>query len=283
MADERTRSETVHEGETPESERGDESVITMHEPIAREAEEPRDGYDPIPTTLVFLFLALAGWAGWYLGTQSGQFSPDVFMPGGEKAAPAAEARKEPELSPQELGSQVYSRVCSGCHQSDGKGMGQSFPPLNGSEWVVGRPEVFARIVLHGLQGPIEVKGTLYRGQMPAWGDQLSDREIAAVLTYVRSSFGNDAAPVSESFVARVRSETESQTEQWTAQELEQVPEMPASEEPAATDAGAAPKQQPEKGAGTAEPQEKGAGPDRPGKDGSEPGEPEGTGPSEAQP
>ncbi|MFW5920294.1 MAG: c-type cytochrome [Polyangiales bacterium] len=224
-------SETDEPERTPEDEE-EMSVIGMHEPIARETDEPRDGFDPIPTTLIFLFFVLVGWGGWYLGEFSGDFRRDVFAPGGEKrtAAPPG-AEPEREVSVEELGTQTYAQSCAACHQADGQGVGRSFPPLAGSEWVVGEPEVLARIVLHGVQGPIEVAGRSYNGQMPGWGDQLDDEEVAAVLTHERASWGNDAPAVSAELVAAVREQTAGRGAQWTAEELADVEPVELEEEP----------------------------------------------------
>ena len=102
-----------------------------------------------------------------------------------------------------LGERTYV-VCATCHQQDGQGVPTAFPPLAGSEWVAGPAEVPIRIVLHGLHGPITVKHEPYVGTMAPLGALLDDRQIAAVLTYVRSSWGNRAGPVTEAEVAAVR-------------------------------------------------------------------------------
>jgi mono/diheme cytochrome c family protein len=75
-----------------------------------------------------------------------------------------------------------------------------------------------RIVLNGLVGPIEVKGKSFRNEMPPLGGQLSDGEIAAVLTHIRSAWGNKAGPVDAGLVARIRKETAGQGP-WTAERL----------------------------------------------------------------
>src|SRR5699024_9956100 len=79
-------------------------------------------------------------------------------------------------------------------------------PLAGAKWVTGSEDRLIRIVLKGLQGPIEVRGEEYPGQVPmtAFGGMLDDEEVAAVLTYVRNSFGNEAAPVTPTKVIEVR-------------------------------------------------------------------------------
>ena len=89
----------------------------------------------------------------------------------------------------------------------------------GSEWAVGSPEVLARILLNGLQGPVTVAGGTYNGAMPAWRDQLKDDEIAAVLTYVRQWAPNHAGPIGPALVGAVRGATAGRTTPWTAAEL----------------------------------------------------------------
>ena len=93
-----------------------------------------------------------------------------------------------------IGQTIYSSKCGGCHQANGQGAAGSYPPLNGSEWVTGNSGLAAAIILHGLQGPITVKGTPWNGNMPPQG--LTDpTEVGAVLTYIRNSFGNATGDV----------------------------------------------------------------------------------------
>ncbi len=100
-------------------------------------------------------------------------------------------------------AQTYQIYCAGCHQRDGRGDSQRFPPLDGSEWVTGDKSRLIGLVLKGLEGPIEVKGQMYNGVMPQHGF-LEDDKLADILSYVRTSFGNDADAVSEAEVAAVR-------------------------------------------------------------------------------
>ena len=90
-----------------------------------------------------------------------------------------------------------------CHQADGKGLPGSFPPLAGAGEYYGDPQNHARIIVHGLQGEIEVLGVKYNGAMPAQGN-LSDYDIAAVATYVRNAWGNDDGIVTPEDVQAVR-------------------------------------------------------------------------------
>jgi mono/diheme cytochrome c family protein len=94
----------------------------------------------------------------------------------------------------------------------------SFPPIAGSEIITGDKARLIRLVLHGLQGPITVHGQRYNNVMPPW-KSLSDADMAAVLTYVRSNFGNSASAVTPEEVATERSATASRTTMWTASEL----------------------------------------------------------------
>lgn len=125
------------------------------------------------------------------------------------------------------GREVYSRegACVTCHQPDGEGLpGSGFPPLSDTKWVEGSEERLIKIVLKGLQGPIEVEGETYPGQVPmtAFGGMLSDEEVAAVLTYVRNSFGNDAAPVSPDTVREVRDAVQDRESFYSPEELLQA-------------------------------------------------------------
>lgn len=99
---------------------------------------------------------------------------------------------------------VYNIYCRNCHQPDGNGDGNRFPPIAGSEWVNSDKTVLINVVLNGLTGTIQVKGQNYNDTMPAHASFLTDKEISEVLTYVRSNFGNRSGPVSEKEVAEVR-------------------------------------------------------------------------------
>ena len=91
------------------------------------------------------------------------------------------------------GETVYSSNCAGCHQADGQGVPGAFPPLaeHAGHLYNADRDYLPQLLLYGLQGPIEVSGQTYNGQMPAW-KHLGDDEIAEVLNYVLSSWGNEA-------------------------------------------------------------------------------------------
>ena len=113
--------------------------------------------------------------------------------------------------------------------ADGNGSASlNAPPLAGSEWVLPTdPSRLIRIVLHGLSGPIPVKGRVWNGgQMLPWKDTLSDEDIALVLTYVRNSWGNKAPVVTADMVKKVRDATKDWPGYMTAIELEKVALQP---------------------------------------------------------
>lgn len=117
------------------------------------------------------------------------------------------------------GAALFDRECSSCHGAEGRGMMGVFPPLAGSEWVTEENDVLIRILLHGLEGPIEVGGRSYEGVMPAFGARLSDEEIAAILTHLRSSWGNRGAGITEGDVSTVRRSDQGRTRPWSPSEL----------------------------------------------------------------
>ncbi|MBC2604492.1 cytochrome c [Pelagicoccus albus] len=116
------------------------------------------------------------------------------------------------------GGALYAQQCVACHQATGQGLAGAFPPLAGSEWVTGVPELPIKILLAGLGGEIEVKGATYNGAMPAFGAVFDDAEIAAVVNYVRTSWDNGASEVTADQVAEIRGAIGSRGT-WTADEL----------------------------------------------------------------
>lgn len=90
-----------------------------------------------------------------------------------------------------------------CHQADGAGAPNMIPTLIKTNYVLGNQTQLIKILLNGLKGQIKVNGDIFEGEMPAHPD-LKDNEIAAVLTYVRNSFGNTASAVSTATVKKIR-------------------------------------------------------------------------------
>lgn len=125
--------------------------------------------------------------------------------------------------------QFYMQSCGACHGADGKGLGGAFPPLADSPWVAGDHDRTVKIVLHGLTGPIDVNGKTYNLVMPPQGANLSDADIARLLTYIRSNFGNEADPVTPDHVAAIRADLKDRTAPWTQDELLGLHPLPKPE------------------------------------------------------
>lgn len=175
--------------------------------LQRENDDPDEKVRPLPWFFTMFLGAIGMWGAFYIATTpSGEASaygdqrtvallrPPVAATG---AAPAVD------------GKQLYAAKCAACHQASGLGISGVFPPLAGAEWVLGSEKVLISILLHGVQGELEVKGNVYKGVMPAFGT-LADAELAAVLTYIRSEWGNQAAPVTAAAVAAQRVATKDQ-------------------------------------------------------------------------
>ena len=116
------------------------------------------------------------------------------------AAPAVKEQSKAELFAR--GKQVFAGNCVACHQLEGQGVPGAFPPLAKSDFLMANKERTIGIVMHGLSGAVDVNGKTYNNVMPSL--QLKDPDIAAVLTYVRNSFGNSGEHVKLSEVRKVR-------------------------------------------------------------------------------
>lgn len=121
------------------------------------------------------------------------------------------------------GQQIYQREghCITCHQPNGQGLDPAFPSIAGSPWVTEDKERLIKLTLYGLMGPLEVNGKKYDGQVPMtpFGGMLNDEEVAAVLTFVRNSFGNQAAPISAAEVQSVRAKQPGRMMLYSTEEL----------------------------------------------------------------
>ncbi|HEX2838062.1 MAG TPA: cytochrome c [Phycisphaerales bacterium] len=116
------------------------------------------------------------------------------------------------------GQQLFLGVCTLCHMEQGEGQPGMVPTLHGAPIATGDVGAFARILLHGMEGPVVVKGVTYNGIMPpATFD--SDEDLAAVMTFVRNSWGNAAGPVTPEQVTKVKQDTAGRKKPWTAAEL----------------------------------------------------------------
>jgi mono/diheme cytochrome c family protein len=191
--------------------------------------DPREAYNPVPRVVLGLVAACVIAAVSYIVVQR----PNDLAELGDRRDLAA-LSAAPKGAATATGAQIFTR-CAACHQADGHGLPGVFPPLSGSALVLGDPAVITQIVLHGLTGPVAVLGTTYNGAMPAFGDQLSDAEIAAVLSYARSQWGNNAAALDQSFVAAARKQSADRKESW--QGTDQITAFVAAGSPASAGTG----------------------------------------------
>ncbi|MDB5274013.1 MAG: cytochrome c [Chitinophagaceae bacterium] len=115
------------------------------------------------------------------------------------AIPLSLAQQE-QIDP---GKSVYEKHCLSCHQADGSGVPGMNPPLSKVSWVTGNKTKLIQTVLNGISTPLEIDGEVYHNPMPSH-DLLSNQQIADVLTYIRSHFGNTANAVTAAEVKKVR-------------------------------------------------------------------------------
>jgi mono/diheme cytochrome c family protein/glucose/arabinose dehydrogenase len=147
------------------------------------------------------------------------FKSTVVWPGKPGVVvPTTKALTNEEQMLSDNGRQTYAGLCAACHQPTGKGLEGLAPPLAESEWVLGEPDRIVKVVMHGLRGPIKVKGMTYSYDMPAAGF-LTDEQIAGVLTYIRREWDHEASPVPVDLVKKIRAENKGRTDAWTEPEL----------------------------------------------------------------
>ncbi|HJV84268.1 MAG TPA: c-type cytochrome [Noviherbaspirillum sp.] len=177
----------------------------------REHPDPHESGTPVPRTVIAVVSLALLWAVGY-----------IFMAHPSADPSLGDSRTSKELMAQAGGgagavdgAQIFGAQCAACHQASGSGVPGVFPPLAGSEWVNGKDSLAANILLHGISGKLTVKGQAYQGAMPAFGDKLSDAQIAAVLSHVRTQFGNSAGKVDEAAVKAARESTKGRTTPWT--------------------------------------------------------------------
>lgn len=120
----------------------------------------------------------------------------------------------------ETGRQHY-RTCMACHGPQGEGMGGTGTPLAGSEWVQGDPEALVRILMQGFSGGAAERGENISGVMPGH-DYLTDEQLAGILTYIRQSWDNEAAPIAPEEVQQIREKSSDRRTTWTPDELREI-------------------------------------------------------------
>lgn len=160
---------------------------------------------PIPSWIWIVFILIVAWAMFYFIKQ--------WNPPEEFANTPTYRKLKSSETPMNVstnlsainGADIYRKSCSSCHQENGQGLTNVFPPLMSNDVVKSKDATeHIKIVLFGLEGK-EINGIKYATPMPAWAGQLSDEEIAAVINHERSSWGNNAKLISAEQVNKIRS------------------------------------------------------------------------------
>ena len=176
----------------------------------------------IVLTLMLLFLGMV-----YFDHHGGWFDSQVYGPYASAEQLEAYQPKSGAAALLAVGKQKYEQNCGICHGLDGMGKTAQAPPLAGSEWVNAKGlNRLIRIPLAGLNGPVVVKGeTMTFGSgMVGIGQAMSDADLAAVLTYIRSSWGNKQSPVTADDVKAVRANLGARPQPLTSDALKALPE-----------------------------------------------------------
>lgn len=199
----------------------DESIQQVHARLQSNKPEKAHGNPRFPLVLLGIMCAAIFFGSVYLAHYSAHFDASIYN---EHQKPSKQAATGPTITPAMLGKRVFTANCMACHQANGQGVPGVYPPLAGSEFVL-KPEHekhIIKIVLHGLNGPITVKGANFNNAMTPFGGLLKDDQIANVLTYVRSEWGNNAPAVTPEQVSALRAELGARGP-WTVDELLKSP------------------------------------------------------------
>lgn len=193
-----------------------------------ESGEPTVNRSSTPMWIIVVTLGLLFFGGLYLDSHGGWFNPRVY-------APYTSAEKLDSLQPRSgeaalfaRGKFLYEGVCGSCHSNDGTGKPGQFPPLAGSPWVIAKGfHRLARFPLQGFTGPIEINGQQMNfpaGEMAAMGAALPDGDVAAILTYIRSAWGNKASAVTAEDIKAIRNGLGTNPPKLTQAQIMQIPE-----------------------------------------------------------
>ena len=191
--------------------------------IVNDQAEPRAELATVPIWVIVLLAMLLYAGSLYFDQNGAWFKPEVYAP--YRSVAELDNYQLPSAGNERLqnGKRLFDQICALCHNPDGEGKPNQAPPFVGSQWVLGTPERLIRIPLVGLQGTIDVAGQNYSfaSSMPAMGAALADEDLADVLTYMRASWGNKAAPITAEQVKTIRAKIAGRTQPWTPEELMQ--------------------------------------------------------------
>lgn len=187
--------------------------------------EPTVNRSAAPMWIIVVTLTLLFFGGLYLDSHGGWFNAKVYTPYNSAERLEAFQPQSGAAAAAAQGKRVYESVCGICHGADGAGKPGQAPPLAGSEWVVTKGDNrLVHIPLQGLAGALSVKGQTWNLNMAAMGVALSDADLAAVLTYLRTSWGNKAGEVTPDEVKKIRAAIGGQPQPLSGDQLTKLPE-----------------------------------------------------------
>jgi len=199
--------------------------------MSDETKSPGTGTEPtaarshLPMWILVVLLALLYLGGMYFNQHSGWFNRQVYSPYGSAAELESYQPKSGAAAALAAGRKSYESVCGTCHGNDGLGKPGQAPMLAGSEWVIAKGHNrLAHIPLAGLSGPIKVGGQDWNMAMAAMGAALPDADLANVLTYIRSSWGNKAGEVTADDIKAIRASMGAHGQPMTQEQLMAMPE-----------------------------------------------------------
>lgn len=169
--------------------------------------EPTATRTTVPMWMFMLTILLVFLGFVWFDKRSGWFDANVYAPYGSSEQVEATQPKSAAAAALAAGKKNYETYCGSCHGNDGAGKAGQAPPLAGSEYVICKgTHRLIMVPLQGIAGPLKVKGQEWNLNMAAMGASLSDADLAAVLTYIRGSWGNKAGEVTPEEVKAVRDE-----------------------------------------------------------------------------
>lgn len=187
--------------------------------------EPPAARSTLPIWIIMVTLVLMLLGAVYFDRHSGWFNEQVYSPYKSAAELAATQPQSGAATAATQGKRTYEIVCGICHGTDGLGKPGQAPPLANSEWVITKGyDRLTRIPLAGLSGPMQVSGKGWNLAMAPMGAALSDADLAAVLTYIRNAWGNQAGDVTADNVKSVRAALGARPQPLTGEQLKMMPE-----------------------------------------------------------
>jgi len=159
---------------------------------------------PIPMWAWIIFLLVIGWGAGYITLTYNEREMEVRLAGEPSTTENTTKSKDAASDWSVLGEQVYGNNCSSCHQANGSGLPNVFPPLVNNAVVIAEdPSEHILAILNGVQGKV-IDGVNYASPMPGFGGSLSDEEVAAVVNHERTNWGNNGKVITSEEVAALR-------------------------------------------------------------------------------